>query len=100
MHVLRLPAGTSEYLQSRVRVDKDATDPTTYTVAMALIDADAAPVSGDWAGASWATGGPPYYAQKLYAPAAGLYRLWVRVTTPNETVVRPAGLVEFYAAAP
>lgn len=95
-HVLRLPAGTSEYLQARVRVDRDETDPTGFGVETAVVDKDVMPGGGDWTSASWAAGGPPFYVRRLHTGVAGTWRMWVRITTGTETVVRAVGLVEFY----
>lgn len=94
--IMRLPAGTNEFLQVRVREDRDASNPTTATVDFALIGKNATPVGGDWLAGSWVAGGPPYYAQKKYLGTAGLWRLWIRVTTGSETIIRPVGLVEYY----
>lgn len=99
MTIQRLPAGTEEFLRARIRVQRDAIDPTTYTVQFALIGRNEMPEVLDWQAAAWEVGGPPYIAQSLYVGVAGSYRLWVEVTTPDEIVLRDAGLVEFYVEA-
>lgn len=93
---LRVPALTSENLRVRIRVDDDATNPTSWAAEAAWTAADADPTAPDWAAVSWEVGGPPY---RLLVPtgskAAGTYRLWVRVTAASETPVRMVGLVDF-----
>ena len=101
-HVLRLPFDTSEKLQARVIAGhpSDSVNVTAFPVAMALIARDLDPAPGDWQTAAWVAGGPPYYAERLFTPVVGTWGLWVRVITASETVVRQAGLVEFYVGAP
>lgn len=94
---LRLPQLTAEYLNVRVRVDDDATDPTGWDVEAAWTATGAEPIEADWVAAAWAAGGPPYHARVLADKAAGTYRLWLRVQAITETPVRFVGLVEFHA---
>lgn len=94
---LELPAGTLERLTIPVSVAPVlGTAVTTYTVAYALIaPATVTPAAGDWVAATWASGGPPYIVLALVTKTAGAYRLWLRITTPDEVVLRRVAIVEF-----
>lgn len=73
-----------------------AADPTDYDVELALV-AEGNPAETDWHPASWATGTDPsgrYVAYFEVGPdadtvelAAGVYRMWARLTLPTETPV-------------
>lgn len=90
---LRLPAGTVEKLEARVRVDGGLTDPSFATVEYALVATSlATPAPSDWQPATWAAGGR---AQALVTGVAGTYRFWLRITAGAETVIRRVGIVEF-----
>lgn len=92
---LFLSALTDEDLRVRVRASDDEYDPTGDPVEGAFTAPSAEPVELDWSPATWEAGGPPYRALVRANQDAGTYRLWVRVTTANETVVRRVGLVDF-----
>lgn len=90
---LHLSALTDEDLRVRVRASGDEYDPTGNTVEAAFTAVSAEPVS--WTAATWEAGGPPYHALVRANQDAGTYRLWLRVTTATEAVVRRVCLVEF-----
>lgn len=93
---LILSALTDEDLRVRVRASDDEYDPTGDTVEAAWTEPSAtAPLAGDWTAATWESGGPPYIALVRANQDAGTYRLWLRVTTVNETVVRRVSLIDF-----
>lgn len=91
---LTLSALTDEDLRVRVRASDDEYDPTSDTVEAAFTSPSAVAPSA-WTAATWAAGGPPYYALVRANESAGTYRLWVRITTAAETVVRRVCLVDF-----
>lgn len=65
---LRLPAGTEEYLNVPVTLERGKSDPTTSEVEVALVGANGSPVEDDWKPGEWALGGPPHLARILVGP--------------------------------
>ncbi|WP_328941535.1 hypothetical protein OG259_07630 [Streptomyces sp. NBC_00250] len=69
------------------------TDPTGYTVRVAVIPDGQRPESGDWQEAEWVTIGGLPYASLLVGPGGavqvsrGPYRTWVEITAPPEKPV-------------
>ena len=78
-------------------------DPTAYAVAMAFETAVTSPASGDWKTGTWDVNDiGDYLAGCLVGTGGavtltpGTYYVWVRITTPTETVVQPAGELDVY----
>ncbi|MFI9817588.1 hypothetical protein [Saccharothrix variisporea] len=82
-----------EYLGVRVvyrNTATGATDPTAYTVTVALVLAGTRPVSGDYQSASWALNADGHYvAQRLVSglTASASYDVYVKVAASPETWV-------------
>lgn len=94
---LRLPAATVEKLQVPVTADRGATDPTTFTVEMAVVDDDVVPSGGQWVAATWNSLDGTPKIERTVTGSAGTFAVWVRISGGGEVVVRKVGIVEFVA---
>ncbi|MFD0074270.1 hypothetical protein ACFVIY_17735 [Streptomyces sp. NPDC127166] len=69
------------------------TDPTPYSIRVAVLPDGQRPEPGDWHNAEWLTLYGTPYASLLVGPggavqlAAGAYRAWVEITAPPEKPV-------------
>lgn len=69
------------------------TDPTSYSVRVAVLPDGQRPEAGDWHDAEWLTLYGTPYASLLVGPggavelASGAYRAWVEITAPPEKPV-------------
>ncbi|MEE1813543.1 hypothetical protein PUR59_00560 [Streptomyces sp. SP18ES09] len=70
-----------------------ASDPTAYSVRVAVLPDSERPGAGDWHVAEWRTIGGVPHATLLVGPggvvelAPGAYRAWVEITAPPEKPV-------------
>jgi hypothetical protein len=99
---IRIKADSKETVRVPVRAREAGVDvnPTTFTVAIAFTGLNTDPVAGDWKAAAWETDGAIYKARIVVGPGGAvtlvksrIYKAWVRITTPTETPIIPAGQV-------
>ena len=70
-----------------------ASDPTSYSVRVAVLPDRERPVAGDWHDAVWRTIGGAPHASILIGPGGalelgpGVYRTWIEITAPPEKPV-------------
>lgn len=83
----RAAVASTEYLRVPITTSED---PTGLGVSIACPVAGVAPVSLDWIGAEWESGGPPYICRILIGPDgdltldAGAYDVYVQITDSPE----------------
>lgn len=74
------------------------TDPTVYSVRVAVLPDGDRPEAGDWHDAEWVTVDGTPHASLLVGPGGvvelgpGAYRTWVEITSPPEKPVIPSQL--------
>lgn len=70
-----------------VNEDTGATDPTSYTVTMAVVATGTRPVSGDFSAATWAARSVGGYKAKrtVTGLTAGRYDVYVKIAASPET---------------
>lgn len=70
-----------------------SSDPSSYTVRVAVLPDGARPEAGDWHTGSWRTLDGVHYAALLVGPGGvvdldpGTYRTWIEITAPPEKPV-------------
>lgn len=99
--MLELPSTSLTYIKSKITA---SADPTADTVTVAFVTSGL-PGALDWKTGSWQTvtanGITSYYARCLvgpagaFVPAAGLYRMYVKITDSPEVPVLACGTVQF-----
>ena len=94
-----------EYLYASVtafEVDGVATDPTTFTAELALVETEGELQESDWVAAEWVdvsgTDRVRVLAGDEPALTAGRYIVYVRLTDATEVIIRQAGRLTVKAA--
>jgi len=100
---IRIKADSKETVRAIVRAREAGidVDPTGFPVELAWTGLNTDPIAGDWKAASWEADGTRYKARAVVGPGGGVvtlvkgkvYKMWVRITTPTEKPILPAGKV-------